>query len=417
VAARLALSSLPYPAAMVGPALLLSLAPWQLRAEPLPTTLPRGSLAPRLAQAQELTTLSWLEPTADGAHALRLATLRFDTQRPANPSSGELAPWPRPAVESSALFVNWADTPGVMPLGPEVAIAHWLECPGTDPHVYDLRAARTDDGGASWRDLGHLHRDGAPAEHGFASLVPGPTGLTAFWLDGRQRSGGHGHGSSGATALYTAHLSDAVRQELLLDESVCDCCPTAAVATADGPLVAYRDRVLGSERRDINLVRWLGDRWSDPQPVCPDGWELPGCPVNGPALAARGAEVVLAWFSGADGPRLRLARSIDGGESFELAGDPGAGLLTHGRPALAFDGSGGLWLVQLAEAAGRGGWFGTYYPATGEALGPTLLVETRITRSAGMPALVASPDGVWLATTAVGESGPERVQLWRLVRD
>src|SRR5690606_38571382 len=54
----------------------------------------------------------------------------------------------------------------------------------------------------------------------------------------------------------------------------------------------------------------------------PDDWRIEGCPVNGPAVTARGDAVVAAWFTAPDGrPRVRLARSSDGGATFGEAVD------------------------------------------------------------------------------------------------
>ena len=75
-----------------------------------------------------------------------------------------------------------------------------------------------------------------------------------------------------------------------VDALVCDCCQTAAVMTLDGPLVIYRDRT-ETERRDIASSRRLQGNWTVSQPVGVDGWQINGCPVNGPALVARENDV------------------------------------------------------------------------------------------------------------------------------
>ena len=52
-------------------------------------------------------------------------------------------------------------------------------------------------------------------------------------------------------------------------------------------------------------------------PVSQDGWQLSGCPVNGPAVAASGRRVAVAWFTWANNSsRVKLAFSKDAGESF-----------------------------------------------------------------------------------------------------
>jgi hypothetical protein len=58
-------------------------------------------------------------------------------------------------------------------------------------------------------------------------------------------------------------------------------------------------------------------QWTEPRPVHNDDWRVPACPVNGPALAARGRDVAVAWFTARnDQPRSFVAFSTDAGRSF-----------------------------------------------------------------------------------------------------
>ncbi|HEY7444883.1 MAG TPA: hypothetical protein VH701_20800, partial [Vicinamibacterales bacterium] len=67
-----------------------------------------------------------------------------------------------------------------------------------------------------------------------------------------------------------------------------------------------------------SVVRFEGGRWSTPVTVHDDGWKINGCPVNGPAVSARGSEVVVAWFTAAnDQGRAFVAFSHDGARSFD----------------------------------------------------------------------------------------------------
>ena len=51
--------------------------------------------------------------------------------------------------------------------------------------------------------------------------------------------------------------------------------------------------------------------------VYADGWKHQGCPVNGPAVAAEGNRLAVAWFTMAnDTPRVKVAFSKDGGATF-----------------------------------------------------------------------------------------------------
>ncbi len=100
-----------------------------------------------------------------------------------------------------------------------------------------------------------------------------------------------------------------------LNARVCDCCQTDSAVTTDGPVVVYRNRTT-DEIRDIYITRLQAGTWSEGQPVADDGWRVPGCPVNGPAIDAHGRTTAVAWFTGHPTPRVRAAMSTDSGVSF-----------------------------------------------------------------------------------------------------
>src|SRR5918995_1514637 len=104
--------------------------------------------------------------------------------------------------------------------------------------------------------------------------------------------------------------------ETVLDGRVCDCCQTDAAQAQGATVVVYRDRS-EKEVRDMSIVRFVEGRWLPPRPLASDGWEINGCPVNGPAIAAVGADVAVAWFAApADKPRVMVAFSTDSGATF-----------------------------------------------------------------------------------------------------
>jgi hypothetical protein len=102
--------------------------------------------------------------------------------------------------------------------------------------------------------------------------------------------------------------------EIMLDNMVCECCPTSAVNTSVGPLVAFRDRY-ADETRNIQLA-FINDNQL-PRPINEDGWIVPGCPVNGPAMVANGDNVAIAWYTAPDNkPQVNISFSNDGGRTF-----------------------------------------------------------------------------------------------------
>jgi len=104
--------------------------------------------------------------------------------------------------------------------------------------------------------------------------------------------------------------------EMPIDLRVCECCSTAAVVTPEGVVAAYRNRS-DDEVRDIYVSRLLQGRWSEPAAVHADNWQIAACPINGPALSARGRDLAIAWYTvKQDQGHAYLAFSRDAGRSF-----------------------------------------------------------------------------------------------------
>ena len=270
--------------------------------------VPRASSEPRLSASGNRALLSWIERRDEHA------TLKFAERLPSG--------WSTPQVVASGddWFLNWADVPSVIRLADGALAAHWLQSNGPDPEGYDIRLAFSKDEGRTWTRSIQPHHDGTPTEHGFASLFRAPGGgLGLVWLDGRGTAATNGHGdASGDMALRaTFFASDgSQRAESVIDDRVCECCPTAAVATANSVMAAFRDRAK-DERRDIQVTRLEGGAWTAPVPVHDDNWRIDACPVNGPALAAIDRQAAVAWFNAkSDQGHAFVAFSSDAGRSF-----------------------------------------------------------------------------------------------------
>lgn len=262
-----------------------------------------GSTSPNLVASGDAILATWIEPVPPHSHRVRVARLTG-------------ASWSQPSTiaDGPDIVANWADVPSVARQATGILVAHWAEKTATSgSHGYDVILARSTDDGASWRRLGAPHRDGSASEHGFVSLVPDGDAVLALWLDGRATASG----SAGATMLRAARVGETIGEEQVVDDRVCDCCSTSAAVTADGPAVAYRDRS-ADERRDPFVSRRGANGWSSPRAVHADGWQITGCPVNGPMLAASGRDVVAAWYTYADQrPAVRVAFSSDAGATFD----------------------------------------------------------------------------------------------------
>jgi hypothetical protein len=331
--------------------------------------------------------MSWVAPVDSVRHALRYAT--FDG-----------ASWsaPQTATQGTDWFVNWADVPSIRPLPDGRIAAHYLKSSSGSNivYAYDVRIVQTAADG-TWQPAFTPHRDSTATEHGFASLLPWDDNLLAVWLDGRNTNLS-GEGDGGAMTLRAALLTPegAIRQPTQLDDRTCDCCPTSAVRTSAGALVAYRGRT-EDEIRDIRLVRFDGTSWSEPYTLHADGWHISGCPVNGPALAAEGDRVVAAWFTGANGtPRVKAAFSSDGGREFSdpLVLDSSAPV---GRvdAVLLDDGSA---LVSWLDSGSEDGFIRVrHIRPDGSMATPITLTAASTSRGTGMPRMVRSGDDLYIA--------------------
>ncbi len=269
-----------------------------------------GSGEPNLAVTANGTVLSsWIEGTGE-PHSLRFSILDGAAWSP-----------PRTIAAGRGWFVNWADFPTLAALPDGTLFAHWLAKTAASPYAYGVHVTSSADRGTTWSPAVVPHRDGTRTEHGFVSMTPATDGAMGLvWLDGRKTAStpaSDGHDSGEMALYYTTVARDgALGPETALDDRVCDCCQTDAVRADGATIVVYRDRS-PEEVRDIGVVRLVDGRWSAPRLVAADGWQIHGCPVNGPAVAAAGRDAVVAWFtSAAETPRVKVAFSGDSGATF-----------------------------------------------------------------------------------------------------
>ncbi len=288
-----------------------------LKVEPLGAPVQGNSGQPQLTASDRGVVLSWLEQTDT------TATLKFSEL------TGSSWTAAKTVASSDGWFVTDADVPTVMRKRDGTLVA--TTYPSVDPAIeaYDLRFSYSRDEGKTWSQPVSPHHDGTKAQHGFASLFEmGDGALGMIWLDGRVPE---------SMSVYFAAFDAAWKQtaETSVNARVCECCPTAATMTAEGPLVAFRDRS-NQEIRDIHVARvehpstalgagpstplGAGGTWTDAVPIHADNWRIEACPVNGPALSARGRTVAAAWFSATgNNGHAYAAFSQDAGRTW---GDP-----------------------------------------------------------------------------------------------
>ena len=381
------------------------------RVDSLPSPAAAGSAQPNVAVGPDgRVYLSWLEP-ADSGHALRFSVLQGDR-------------WsaPRTIRAGRDFFVNWADFPSLEVLGGGRLAAHWLQRAGAGTYAYGVRVAQSRDDGATWGTPVTPHRDSSATEHGFVAMwtergAGGPT-LGAAWLDGRKyNKAGHGGPATGHDAANemmlvstTLGANGALGAETRLDERTCDCCQNAAAVTADGPIVAYRNRT-ADEIRDVYVTRRVGGRWTPGVAVHADNWKIAACPVNGPALAAAGRRVALAWFTGAnDSAKVQVAFSDDAGARFAApvrvdggtpAGRVDVAMLDGGTAALVtwIERTGGDTVAVRARRVSRDGRAGP----------PVTVATSSAVRASGFPRMGVTGSQVVFAWTVPGRPSAVRV--------
>jgi hypothetical protein len=280
-----------------------------LRIEPLTLGASEPSLAPQLTVTGDRALVSWIETQG------RTSLLKF-AERSASGWSE-----PRTAASGDDWFTNWADVPSVLRLDSGTLVAQWLRTTDEASEAYDVRMAFSKDEGRTWSAPISPHHDGTKTQHGFASLFPANGGgFGIVWLDGRAMENAAATPNDNMSLRFASFDRDGREvNEALVDDRACDCCPTAVALTDDGPVAAFRDRS-PEEVRDISVARLVDPnrgQWTAPATVHADGWKIEACPVNGPAISARGRHVTVAWMTGKDDRgRAFAAFSNDAGATF-----------------------------------------------------------------------------------------------------
>jgi hypothetical protein len=266
-----------------------------------------GSAHPQLTSSPKGAILSWLD------HDEATTTLRFSERTSAGWSE------PRTVSAGNDWFITTADVPSVLRMRNGTLVANWYPTTDETIEAYDTYLSYSSDEGKTWARAFSPHHDRTKTQHGFVSLLElADGGLGMVWLDGRDQELNTSDPLGGSMALYFASFDSSWKQnaESVVNARVCECCQTAAVMTADGVLTAFRDRT-SDEIRDIKVSRLENGKWSQELSLHDDNWKIEACPVNGPALSARGRQVAAAWFAAPnDDGRAFAAFSQDAGKTW-----------------------------------------------------------------------------------------------------
>jgi hypothetical protein len=290
-----------------------------------------------------------------------------------------------------------------------------------------LRFARSLDGGKTFESAATLHTPDLAGSRGWHSLAVSPSGkVHSVWLDARPRAVGsvfdrilptaHANENEAGMGLYHIAWDGRTPPEAeRLFEPVCECCKTAMAVGNDGAVYAAWRHIYEDNYRDIAFaVSRDGSEFGDAVRVNEDGWQINGCPDDGPSMVVDGSNRAhLIWPTVVHEKTdmgLFYASTADGISFSKRTALPGAGGMDPSHPQLALDGSGRLaavWdemiekkrrvVMTRAVPAGDGA------PAWSE---PELLDDGTEGSSATYPVVAASGSGVLVAWTsqAGGES-------------
>lgn len=305
-------------------------------------------------------------------------------------------------------FVNWADFPSISynNLSNSIFSFH-LQKSSEETFSYDVNYHINSK--ETWKDMNKIHDDNTFSEHGFVSSIPYKDGFMVSWLDGRNTYGvgDHGH-AKGAMTIRSAVLdfNGNIVSQNVIDEMVCECCQTSMAISGDIPIVVFRDRSEG-EIRDIYYSRYIDSNWTEPHPIHNDGWEINGCPVNGPNVDSYGDNVVVSWFSASNGrPKVNLKFSTDNGRTFgdkilidEVDNSP------LGRVDIELISETEAMISWLSTVDGKGKLLIRKIKTNGE-IGPIKVVDEISTeRSTGFPQIEKFNDDVYISWTDNSELG------------
>ena len=280
---------------------------WSIKVEPLALPVAMRSNEPQMTVSSHGVLLSWVEQ-GDKTAALKFA------ERTASGWSEATQ-----VASGSNWFLSYADMPTVMRMRDGTLVSNWYLSTNPIAEGYDILLAYSKDEGKTWSRPQKPHRDKTKTQHGFVSMFEPPSGgLGLVWLDARDQENNTTDPEGGSIGLYAASFDPSWKPigETMINARVCECCSTAAAVTDEGVITAFRDRS-EKEIRDIAVTRLENGKWSDAKTVHDDNWEVDSCPVNGPAISARGRQVAVAWFNAKDNKgRSFAAFSSDAGRTW-----------------------------------------------------------------------------------------------------
>jgi len=274
------------------------------------------------------------------------------------------------------------DAPGVVVAKDGTVYVAWTARAGAGGNATTLYVSASRDGGRSFGEPVRVNDDSKPGVHGMHSLAVGEDGrVYVAWLDERDIAAPqdgdehmkmpmHGEHNRQVYFSYSADGGRTFSKNRRIAVEACPCCKTSLAVSRGGRVYVGWRQVLPGDFRHVAVASSAdgGETFAAPTVVSDDRWELRGCPVSGPALAAgEGGRLAVVWFTAGDAgtPGIYSSDSRDGGRTFaprRLVAEVGVRgtpqLLSDARGAVAVfegkgvDGSAALLAARLGATDG-----------------------------------------------------------------
>ena len=163
----------------------------------------------------------------------------------------------------------------------------------------------------------------------------------------------------------------------------------------------YRNRT-EHEIRDIyySVYNLETAKWNSPQQLADDGWEIGGCPVNGPQISANGDKVTAVWFTGAnDQSRSFMAQSFDGGLTFGEAEQIDGGS-SMGRVGVLSTLDGSTWISWVSAGENPAKIYIRKVGDNGLDGDAHQVAEIDASRGSGFPKMAETENGILMSWTS-----------------
>ena len=232
------------------------------------------------------------------------------------------------------------DAPSVAVSAEGAVYVAWTARTGEGGQATTLYVSASRDGGRSFGEPAKVNDDSTQGVHGMHSLAVGDDGrVYVAWLDERdiakaqdgdahatgQMSGKmpmqHGEHNREVFFSYSDDGGRTFSTNRRVAVEACPCCKTSLAVSRGGRVYVGWRQVLPGDFRHIAVASSVdgGETFDAPVVVSDDRWELRGCPVSGPALAADdGDRLTVLWFTAGDAGTAGLysSESSDGGRTF-----------------------------------------------------------------------------------------------------